>query len=64
MVVHVPAVLSELSKLPPTVLTLPFQVLLHSALLSMGGLLHMSPEQSLLEELLPTDITPNKEHIS
>lgn len=61
MVVHVAAVLSELSELPAAVFTLPFQVLLHSTLLSMGGLLHMPSEQSLLKELLPTDITPNQE---
>lgn len=62
MVVHVAAVLSELSELPAAVFTLPFQVLLHSALLSMGGLLDMPPEQGLLKELLPTHITPNQEH--
>lgn len=44
MVVHVATILSELSELPAAVFTLPFQVLLHSALLSMGGLLHMPPE--------------------
>lgn len=62
MVVHVAAILSELGELPAAVFALPFQVLLHSALLSMGGLLHMPPEQSLLKELLPTHITPNEEH--
>lgn len=44
MVVHVAAVLSELREFPAAVFTLPFQVLLHSALLSMGGLFHMPPE--------------------
>lgn len=55
------AVFSELSELPPTVLALPLQVLLHTALLSMSGLFHMASEQGLLKELLPTHITPAKD---
>lgn len=62
MVVHMAAVLSKLSELPAAVFTLPFQVLLHSALLSMRGLFHVPPEQSLLKELLPTHVTPNQEY--
>lgn len=62
MVVHVAAVLSELSEFSTAVFALPIQVLLHSALLSMSGLLHMPPEQSLLKELLPTHITPERGH--
>lgn len=58
MVVDVPPVLSELSELPATLLTLSLQVLLHSALLAVRGFLHVPPEQSLLKELLPADVTP------
>lgn len=58
MVVDVASILSELSEFPPTLLTLPLQVLLDSALLTVRGLFDMSPEQSLLKELLPTHVTP------
>lgn len=58
MVVDMASVLSELSELPPTLLTLPLQVLLYSAFLPVRGFLHVPPEQSLLKELLPTHITP------
>ena len=58
VVVDVASVLSQLSELPSTLLTLPLQVLLHSALLPVRGFLHMPPEQSFLKELLPTHITP------
>lgn len=58
MIVDVASVLPELRELPATVLTLSLQVLLHSALLPMRGLLHVPPEQSLLEELFTTNVTP------
>lgn len=58
VVVDMASVLSELSELPPTLLTLPLQVLLYSAFLPVRGFLHVPPEQSLLKELLPTHITP------
>lgn len=58
MVVDVASVLSELSELSSTLLTLPLQVLLYSALLPMSGFLHVPPEQSLLKELFPTNVTP------
>lgn len=60
VVVDVTPVLSELSELPATVFTLPLQVLLHSALFTVRGLLHVSPEQSLLKKLLPAHITPEE----
>lgn len=60
MVVDVAPVLSELSELPPALLTLPLQVLLHSALLPVRGFLHVPPEQSLLKELLPAHVTPEE----
>jgi len=58
VVVDVASVLSELSELPATLLTLSLQVLLHSALLAVRCFLHVPPEQSFLEELLPTHVTP------
>lgn len=58
VVVDMASVLPELSELPPTLLTLPLQVLLHPALLAMRGFLHVPPEQSLLKELLSTHVTP------
>lgn len=57
MVVDVASVLPELRELPATVLALSLQILLHSALLPVRGFLHVPPEQSLLEELLSTDVT-------
>lgn len=57
MIVDVASVLPELRELPATVLALSLQVLLHSALLPVRGFLHVPPEQSLLEELLSTDVT-------
>lgn len=60
MVVDVASILSELSELSATLLTLPLQVLLYSALLPVCGLFNVSPEQSLLKELLPTHITPEE----
>lgn len=60
MVVYVTSVLSQLSKLPPAVLTLSLQVLLYSAFLPMCGFLDVPPEQSLLKELLPAHVTPKE----
>lgn len=58
MVVDVASVLSELAELPPTLLTLPHQVLLDPALLAVSGFLDVPPEQSLFVELLPTHVAP------
>lgn len=58
VVVDVASVLSELSELPSTLLTLSLQVLLYSALLPVRGFFNVSPEQSLLKELLPTHVAP------
>lgn len=58
VVVDMASVLPELSELPPTLLALSLQVLLHTALLAMCGFLHVPPEQSLLKELLSTHVTP------
>lgn len=60
VVVYVASVLSQLSELPPTLLALPLQVLLDSAFLPVRGFLDVPPEQSLLEELLPTHVTPEE----
>lgn len=57
VVVDVASILPELGEFSPTLLTLPLQVLLYSALLPVRGLFNVSPEQSLLKELLPTHIT-------
>ena len=51
-------VLSELGELPAAVLADPLQVLLHTPLLPVRRLLHVPPEQGLLEELLTTHVTP------
>lgn len=58
VVVDVAPVLPQLSELPPTLLALSLQVLLDSAFLPVRGLLHVSPEQRLLEELLPAHVAP------
>lgn len=63
MVVDVASVLAELSELPPTLLALPHQVLLHPALLPVSGFLDVSPEQGLLIKLLSTHVTPAKTYL-
>lgn len=63
MVVDVASVLPELSELPSTLLTLSLQVLLYSALLPVRGFFNVSPEQSLLKELLPTHVAPDETNV-
>lgn len=58
MVVDVASVLAELSELPPTLLALPHQVLLDTALFPVRGFLYVPPEQSLFIKLLSTHVTP------
>lgn len=58
MVVDVASVLSQLTELPPALLTLPHQVLLDPALLAVSGFLDVPPEQSLFVKLLSAHVTP------